>query len=267
MTTQPNGADKSPEANRPAEHRAEKGEILDLLLDALLERHAERRRQAATRQPARQEPERGHQPKDDRSSPARTGDSQRTERPPRPPQPGEPGWEPPAEVPSIGLHLTMGRLLLLVLILAILINVPVTRYGVALARLLPDPDSLVIRDGLLIKGSGHEVYILEGEELHWISSLDAFEHRGLNWDNVHEVDDSMLEDFEQGEPYHVLLKCHDSPHIYRLENEHKRWIRDIPTFRHEGHVWDDVRMVDCAYLRSIPMGPPIPSEAGPSPQP
>jgi len=28
-----------------------------------------------------------------------------------------------------------------------------------------------------------------------------------------------------------------------------------------------VRVVDCAYLRSIPDGPPIPADAGPPPQP
>ncbi len=36
-------------------------------------------------------------------------------------------------------------------------------------------------------------------------------------------------------PAPVLLKCVGSPHIYLLENGHKRWIKDIPTFEAQGY--------------------------------
>jgi hypothetical protein len=162
---------------------------------------------------------------------------------------------------------TIGRLLILVVLLLILINVPVTRYGVSLARILPETTSLIIRDGLVLKGSGPEIYVLEEDKLRWISSLDAFEHLGLTWEDVHVVEDEFLEKFEKGTPIHVLLKCQTSPHIYRLENQQKRWIKDIDTFEAEGHVWEDVRFVSCQYLRDLPDGPPIPEDAGPPPEP
>ena len=63
------------------------------------------------------------------------------------------------------------------------------------------------------------------------------------------------------------LKCDGSPHIYRLENQAKRWIKDIETFEAEGHVWEDVRFVSCQYLRDLPDGPPVPEDAGPPPEP
>ena len=59
-----------------------------------------------------------------------------------------------------------------------LINIPITRHGVSLARILPDAAALVIRDGLLLKGPGPEVYVLEDDNLRWISSLEAFERLG-----------------------------------------------------------------------------------------
>ena len=80
-------------------------------------------------------------------------------------------------------------------------------------------------------------------------------------------EDAFLGKFEKGAPIHVLLKCPTSPHIYRVENQEKRWIKDINTFEDEGHVWEDVRLVTCDYLRSIPDGAPIPEDAGPPPQP
>lgn len=184
----------------------------------------------------------------------------------REPGPGEEGWEPPPKQPPMHLERMLSRFLLLIAALVILVNVPVTRYGVSLARLMPDSAALIIRDGLVLKGSGPEIYILENNRLRWISSLDAFEHLGLVWGDVHIVEDSFLEQFEKGRPIYVLLKCPDSPHIYRLENGQKRWIKDIETFVAEGHVWEDVRMVSCEYLRSIPNGPPIPEDAGTPPE-
>ena len=261
--------------------RSTTDQILDLLLDALIERQKARRAQAQQSPPTPVPPPRPEpRPADERgtskkqrpaepqraaapSAPARTTPL----KPQREPQPGDEGWEPPARLPSINMAKTIGRLLILVVLLLILINVPVTRYGVSLARILPETTSLIIRDGLVLKGSGPEIYVLEEDKLRWISSLDAFEHLHLTWEDVHVVEDEFLEKFEKGTPIHVLLKCQTSPHIYRLENQQKRWIKDIDTFEAEGHVWEDVRFVSCQYLRDLPDGPPIPEDAGPPPEP
>jgi hypothetical protein len=157
--------------------------------------------------------------------------------------------------------------LLVLAVLIVLVNIPINRYGTSLARIMPDSAALVIRDGLVLKGSGPDIYVLQDDKLRWISSLDAFEFYGYRWEQVHVVEDSFLEDFERGKPIHVLLKCRTSPHIYALENGRKRWIKDIPTFEAEGYVWEDVKMVDCGYLRRLPDGLSIPEDAGPPPQP
>jgi len=251
--------------------RSTSDQLLDLLLDALIERQKVRRGQAPGRTgaqpkavspvpPPRPEPPPAEQRRTSRARPARPA-------PPPKPKPGEAGWEPPPRQPSINMGQMIGRLAILVVVLLVLVNIPVNRYGVSLARILPETTSLVIRDGLVLKGSGPEIYVLEDNKLRWISSLDAFEHLGLTWEDVHIVDDEFLNEFEKGRPIHVLLKCRTSPHIYRLENGEKRWIKDIDTFQAEGHVWEDVRFVSCEYLRSLPDGPPIPEDAGLPPQP
>ena len=173
-----------------------------------------------------------------------------------------------ASQPVTGAYLShiLRPLAIGLLVILIVINLPLFN-GLALARALPDRQALIIRDGLLLKGSGPEVYVIKDNHKRWVSSLDAFQHYGYVWDDVHIVDDSFLKQFPDGRPLHVLLKCEASPHIYRLENDQKRWIKDIPTFTAEGHVWEDVRFVSCDYLRRIPNGPPIPPDAGPSPQP
>jgi len=252
-------------------------QILDLLLDALAERQEARRTKGppppAQEKPAVPPPRPGPLPVEQQ----RLREQRNAVRPApvrpaplpthREPEPGEEGWKPPPRQPSIDMGKMIGRLALLMVALLVLVNIPVTRYGISLARILPETSSLIIRDGLVLKGSGPEIYILEDDKLRWISSLDAFEHLRLTWEHVHVVEDSFLAKFETGRPIHVLLKCQDSPHIYRLENSQKRWIKDIDTFVAEGHIWEDVRLTTCEYLRDIPNGPPIPEDAGPPPEP
>jgi hypothetical protein len=162
----------------------------------------------------------------------------------------------------------MGRLALGLLVAVVLINIPFNRHGTTLATAMPDSAAVVIRDGLVVKEEDdEEIYVFQDGRFRWISSLDAFEHFGYTWGDVRIVEDGFLEEFEIGTPLHVLLKCGQSPHIYRLEGGEKRWIRDIVTFQAEGHVWDDVRFVSCGYLRNLPDGETIPPGFGPPPQP
>lgn len=259
-------------------------QILDLLLDALVERQAVRGEEAGpapgtpssapptpspSLEPVAQEPTTQKARAKDRPPTPKPAKQPPTpeKQPPQEPRPGEKGWTPPALLPSINLGRTLARLLLVLLILIVLANIPVTRYGTSLARIMPDTTALIIRDGLVVKGSGPEIYVLEDNKLRWISSLEAFDYFDYRWEQVHLVDDSFLEDFEQGQPLHVLLKCQSSPHVYALENGKKRWIRDIPTFETQGYVWEDVKFVTCDHLRRLPDGPPIPEDAGPPPQP
>jgi hypothetical protein len=173
----------------------------------------------------------------------------------------------PEPLPMVGLGRMLGRLALILFLLLVIVNIPFNRFGTSLARAMPDEASLIIRDGLVLKGSGERIYVLENNQRRWISSLDAFEYFGYRWEQVRQVDDDFLADFEEGRPVHLLLKCRTSPHVYALEDGRKRWIKDIPTFEAEGYVWEDVTFTSCPYLRNLPDGLPIPADAGAVPQP
>ncbi len=186
---------------------------------------------------------------------------------PEPPQPAE-------AVPDTTLIHTfhaaplMARLALAVLIIVVLINVPLNAQGTALARSIPNTASLVIRNGLVVKEeTSPDIYVYGDGSFHWITSLDAFEHLGFRWQDVHVVERGFLDQFEKGKPIYVLLKCDSSPHIYRLEGGTKRWIVDISTFVSEGHVWKEVKSVSCNYLRNLPDGESIPPGRGLPPPP
>jgi hypothetical protein len=173
----------------------------------------------------------------------------------------------PEPLPMMGLGRMLGRLALILFLILVVVNIPYNRFGTSLARAMPDEASLIIRDGLVLKGSGERIYVLEDNKLRWISSLDAFDYFGYRWGQVRLVSDDFLADFEEGRPVHLLLKCQSSPHIYALEDGRKRWIKDIPTFEERGYVWEDVKFVSCAELRNLPNGVTIPADAGRVPEP
>ena len=173
----------------------------------------------------------------------------------------------PQRLPSIQLERMLSRGAIALVILIIAINIPINQYGTSLSRAMPDEKSIIIRDGLVIKGDGDEIYRLENNQKRWITSLDAFEWYGHDWDQVNQVDDDFLADFANGPPIYLLLRCTDSPHIYALENGQKRWIKDIPTFEANNFVWEEIKITSCSHLRNLPDGIPLPEDAGPPPQP
>jgi hypothetical protein len=162
----------------------------------------------------------------------------------------------------------MFRLAVGVVIIVALINIPLNQQGTALARSIPSSASLVIRNGLVVKEStSPDIYVYRDGAFHWITSLDAFEHFGYRWQDVHIVEPGFLNPFQKGAPLYALLKCDGSPHIYRLEAGRKRWIVDLPTFEANGYVWKDVAFVPCTYLHNLADGESIPPGRGSPPPP
>jgi hypothetical protein len=243
---------------------------LDLLLDLLADEVAGRLQARSELQRAGPEPS----PQDVPPIPTVLSAPEVTPAPaPEPAQ--EPAPEPTPEFgPNLAVSVSshaaslMARLAFGVFIIVVLINVPLNTRGTALARSIPSSASLVIANGLVVKeATSPDIWVYRDGAFHWITSLDAFEHFGYRWQDVHIVEPGFLNQFEKGSPLYVLLKCDSSPHIYRLEEGKKRWIVDIPTFEAEGYVWQDVKFVPCEYLRGLPDGESIPPGRGSPPPP
>ncbi len=254
-------------------------QLLDLLLDALQERQAVRPlEQSGSQIPPTQEsavdeapePIPAHLPAAKEDEPADDGRQNGSEMGPGMGEGEEDVHDAPyarEKLPPIHLDRMLGRLVIFLLVVIVLVNIPFNRYGTNLARAMPDEQALVIRDGLVLKGDGEEIYVLEDNHKRWISSMDAFDYYGFRWEQVNLVDDDFLDQFPPGPALSILKKCASSPHIFAIENDVKRWIKDIPTFEAQGYVWEDVQIVSCAALESIPPGTPIPPDAGEPPAP
>ena len=120
----------------------------------------------------------------------------------------------------------------------------------------------IARDGTLLQGFGNAVYVIEDNKRRWITTSEAFEFYDYRWGNVRRVQESFLQQFEEGEPIYLLMKCPGAPHIYALGYENNRrvrkWIRDIETFTAEGFTWNMVSEDHCAQLIRTVDGTTIP---------
>jgi hypothetical protein len=167
----------------------------------------------------------------------------------------------PSPQPGLNTGRSLGQILILLVVLLVLVNIPVNYYGAGLAHLIPDATAMVVHDGLVLKGSGPEIYLLADHKLRWISSPEAFDEY-FHPDSIRHVEDSLLEQFGHGQPIRRLLKCQNRPHIYALENGRKRWVKDPPP-ENRTKPWDKVHLVSCDYLRHLPDGLPIPEDTRP----
>ncbi len=172
---------------------------------------------------------------------------------------GEPSPPGPADL-KVGRSLA--QILIVLVVLLVLVNLPLGNTRTGLAQLVPQTSALVIRDGVMLKGQGPEIYRVEDYKLRRIESEAHHYYWPLN--KVVTVDDSLLAQFGQGQPIRRLIKCANSPTIYALENGQKRWVFDPPP---AGRPWDKAFVISCTALSRLPDGPPIPEDAGLPPQP
>jgi hypothetical protein len=169
--------------------------------------------------------------------------------------------------PGVNTGRSLGQILIVLVVVLVLVNIPINYYGLGLAHIIPDSTTVAIYDGLVLKGSGGpEIYVLEDHKLRWLSSPEA---RGSYFHsaNVRTVEDSLLEQFEQGQPIRRLVKCHNSSLVYALENGQKRWVENPPPEDKANKPWDKVYQVTCNFLDGLPDGLPIPENAGTPPHP
>lgn len=170
-----------------------------------------------------------------------------------------------ASAPQSDGHMgrSLGQILVVLVVLLVLVNIPINFYGAGLAQIMPKATAIVIRDGMVLKGSGSELYVLQDHVLRRISSPEAFDYY-IRQHKVHLVEDNLLESFGKGPSIYRLVTCPNSPYIYVLEQGQKRWVKDPPA-GNKAEPWDEVRLVSCDYLRQLPEGSPILENVGPSP--
>lgn len=155
---------------------------------------------------------------------------------------------------------SLAQILIVLVVLLAVVNIPINQLGFGLAQLETETTPIVVRDGLILQGSGPELYVLDDHKLRLITNPGA-SGRYFRLNRVRTVDDRFLEQFGQGRPIRYLVKCRTQPQIYALEEQPGQQKRQIlARLLTNTKPWDQLHIVPCSYLGSIPSGPPITAE-------
>ena len=180
------------------------------------------------------------------------------------PKPDSPPDVPASSAqPENNMGRSLGQILVGLVVLLVLVNIPINHHGASLAQIIPKATAIVIYDGMVLKGSGPEIYILDDHKLRWVSSPEAFDHY-FHYHEVHTVEDKLLEGFGKGNPIRRLVTCPNSPYTYAVENSQKRWVKAPPTGNTD-NTWDKVELISCDDLHRLPDSLPAPEDAGAPP--
>ena len=105
-------------------------------------------------------------------------------------------------------------------------------------------DPLTYPNGIVIKGEGPEVYLIENDTRKHITSAILFNKMGLGWDDVIQIRQSELLAHSLGEELLLsdgtLIKEEKLPAIYLVKNQKRHWIKTLQAFLSLNYKWKDV---------------------------
>lgn len=119
-------------------------------------------------------------------------------------------------------------------------------------------------DGMMVQGSGPEVYIMENGMRRWIVNEDAFLDLALPWDRIVPVSDGDLAQYPKGKsiltksryPDGMLLRA-DGERVYRVERGVRRWIMNEKEFNALKLDWRAVMDIPAVKMKTISEGKQI----------
>ena len=99
-------------------------------------------------------------------------------------------------------------------------------------------------DGILLKGDGPEIYLIEDGTRKHIGSPILFENKGFEWKNIIKISQAELLVHSLGEKIlfsdGTLIKEEKLPPVYLVKNKKRYWIKNPNVFLSLGYKWKDV---------------------------
>lgn len=128
---------------------------------------------------------------------------------------------------------------------------------------LGDPMDYPVRAGMLVKGRGPKVYLIEGGSRRWVATEAVFIGLGYQWSAIRVLSDTTLGGIPEGStlsqaashPDGSLIKYAKDANVYLLEGGKKRWIPSAAVFVQRGFRWGDVLTIPATF--TYPNGPDV----------
>lgn len=121
-------------------------------------------------------------------------------------------------------------------------------------------------EGLVVKGSGPRVYVIEHGQRRWIETWEDYQFMGFIQHKIKNIDDRTLITYslansvtkKTGYPDHTLLKTPNGP-LYMMEQGRRRLVRYPQALRSAGLVSERAITIGAVTLMAIPEGQVVPT--------
>lgn len=111
-------------------------------------------------------------------------------------------------------------------------------------------------DGMLLKGRGPEVYVIEHGAKRWIPNPATFKKLFYDSGKITKVSEDILNNYPKGNNIGndfsdgALIRSGKSPKVYLYDNGKLRWITDPDVFNSNNFVWENIIVVPVSIVSS-----------------
>jgi len=116
--------------------------------------------------------------------------------------------------------------------------------------------------GSLVKGSGHAIYLIVGNEKRWIPNPKTLESLRFSGMTIQNISDADLNGIPTGNSLPAItshLVRGSGPNVYMMVNGFRRHVPNPTTLGAMGLDWGNVQNISDQALQSLPEGRPLPS--------
>lgn len=124
--------------------------------------------------------------------------------------------------------------------------------------------AVALANGMLVRGSGSEVYFMENGMRRWIVSEKVFNDLVFQWDRIHIISDEDVLNYPRGKditsgsqyPNNALVRA-DGVKVYIVERGARRWVETEQDFINLGLDWRAVQDISPTRLARVSQGKTI----------
>jgi hypothetical protein len=151
----------------------------------------------------------------------------------------------------------LSRIAMIVLVIALLINIPISSWGASLLQMLPrESASVALREGVILQDSQGAYYLLHNHQLRPFYGTEAYNrYVRVSGQTPQLAADRIINGYQHGPPVYHLVHCSGSP-VYAWYSGEKRPFAPssddyIP---YSNAHWDRVSRMSCDQLDKLPTG-------------
>jgi hypothetical protein len=152
------------------------------------------------------------------------------------------------------------RMAMIVLVIVLLINIPISSWGASLLQMLPQENAQVIlREGVVLQDSQGAYYLMHNHQLRPFYGPEAYNwYIRVSGHKPQSAADRIINGYQRGAPVYRLVRCGGDEIVYAWYDGKKRPFAPAADYvPYSNARWDQVSWMSCEQLDKMSTGQPV----------